>query len=342
MQNKQIVFTAVNTAKLLSKDLPVCNADQVVVETAVSTLSSGTERANITGDPNVSGGGPSSVTFPRALGYSSAGTVVSVGSGVTDVAVGDRVVVFWGTHSRYNIVSERNVVKIPYDNISFEEAALAFIASFSMAAIRKTRLEMGESAVVMGLGLLGQFAVALLRAAGAMPIVAVDPIIVRREEALTNGADFVFDPFDVDFVDKVKAVTDGGARIAVEVTGRGEGLEGTLDVMARFGRVALLGCTRDKNFTIDYYKKVHFPGITLVGAHTLARPESESAPGWFTHTDDIRSVLRLCHGNRLDLLSTVKETHAPEDCEMVYHRLIHEKNFPTVVQFDWRRLRETD
>ena len=100
MQNKQIVFTAVNTAKLLSKDLPVCNADQVVVETAVSTLSSGTERANITGDPNVAADTASVVEFPRTSGYSSAGTVVAKGDAVTDIEIGDRVAVYWGKHKK--------------------------------------------------------------------------------------------------------------------------------------------------------------------------------------------------------------------------------------------------
>lgn len=106
--------------------------------------------------------------------------------------------------------------------------------------------------------------------------------------------------------------------------------------MAKFGRVALLGCTRDKNFTIDYYRKVHFPGITLIGAHTLARPEIESYPGYFTHRDDIETVLKLLSYKRLSLKDMVKETHRPEDCTEVYTRLVNDKNFPVVVQFDWR------
>ena len=40
--------------------------------------------------------------------------------------------------------------------------------------------------------------------------------------------------------------------------------------------------TRHSDFNIDYYRKVHGPGITLIGAHTNARPKSESHPGWWT------------------------------------------------------------
>jgi len=188
----------------------------------------------------------------------------------------------------------------------------------------------------MGLGLLGQLGVKLARIAGAMPIVAVDPVKERREEALRNGADFVFDPFEEGFAQKVKDVTNGGADVCIEVTGVGSGLDGALDCMARFGRVALLGCTRSSDFTIDYYRKVHGPGITLIGAHTAARPDVESHAGWFTHRDDINAVLKLISGGRIDIKAMIKEVHKPSDCHEVYTGLVNDKNFPTLVQFDWR------
>ena len=98
-----------------------------------------------------------------------------------------------------------------------------------------------------------------------------------------------------------------------------------------------VGCTRDKNFTIDYYRKVHFPGITMVGAHTLARPETESAPGYWTTHDDMLAVKQLYAHGRLCFSDMVQETHAPQECGQVYTRLANEKSFP-LVQFDWRKL----
>lgn len=335
---KQIVFTEKNTAKLLNVEEWEPKENEVVVKTMVSTISCGTEKANITGDPNVSGGASYGVVFPRMCGYSSAGIVEKTGKDVKSVHEGDRVVVFWGNHKEKNIVNEKQVIKIDSDSVSYEAAAMSVIGTFSMAAIRKTRLEMGESAIVMGLGILGLIAVKLLRLSGAVPIVAVDPNKQRREKALKNGADYAFDPFDEDFSKKVLEVTNGGANVAIEVTGVGAGFNEALDCMARFGRVALLGCTRKSDFTVDYYKKIHVPGITVIGAHTNARPSNESHSGWFTHTDDIKSWLRLCAGGRLNLDSMVDETHSPNECEDVYTRLIFDKDFPTVVQFDWRKL----
>ncbi|MBR7182182.1 MAG: zinc-binding dehydrogenase [Clostridia bacterium] len=188
----------------------------------------------------------------------------------------------------------------------------------------------------MGLGVLGMLAVKLLRAAGAQPVIAVDPITEKRRAALAAGADFALDPFSPSFAADAKALTDGGARVGIEVTGVGAGLDGILDCMAPMGRVALLGCTRHSDFSIDYYHKVHGPGISLIGAHTLARPLVESAPVLWTTKDDMRALIGLLAGKRLSFADMVGEVHTPEQAPAVYTRLLTERGFP-LVQFDWRR-----
>lgn len=338
--NKQIVFTKVNTAELLETELRPLNDNEVKVKTLFHTMSNGTEKANITGEPNISifAKGDAPVVFPRYCGYSSSGIVEEVGAGVKNLKVGDKVAMSWSKYSAHNILPSENVVKIEDERVSMEEASMAHIATFPMGAIRKTRLEMGESAMVMGLGILGLLAIGLLRAAGAVPVIAVDPVKERREKALRFGADYAFDPFDKDFAEKVKEVTHGGVKVCIEVTGIGAGLNGALDCMAKFGRVALLGCTRSSDFSVDYYHKVHGPGISLIGAHTMARPVNETSAGMFTTADDVRTVLELCAKGRLDLESIVDEIHSPTECAEVFDRLVNDKNFPNVVQFDWEEI----
>ena len=336
MKTKAVIFPEPFKAALTEIELSdELKPDQVLVRTAFSTVSPGTERAVITDSPNC--GGFKDHVFPRSMGYSSAGTVVRVGAEITHVKPGDRVVVYWGKHRAYNLVRGKQVVRIADDRVSLRDAAAVFISTFSMAAIRKCRLEAGEKALVMGCGLLGQFAVKLLRAAGAAPIVAADPIPARREEALAHGADYALDPTEPDFKAKIRALTDGGVNVAIEVTGVGAGLNEALDAMAEFGRIALLGCTRNSDFTIDYYNKVHARGITMVGAHTCARPEVDSAPGWFTQKDDIEAVLRLLALGRVsfdDMFAL--DPFDPADCAAVYDRVVNDRSFPTLAQFDWR------
>jgi len=337
MKAKQIVFTKINTAELLDVEIPSPGADEVLVETVLHTISCGTERANITGSDSVNLFDAPRVSFPRKCGYCSAGTIVQTGENVTEFSVGDRVAVLGGQYFSHQIKHKNDIVKIP-DGVSFEAAAMAYISTFPMAAVRKTKLELGEPMLVMGLGILGLFSVLFARAAGAAPVVAADPVKERRELALSLGADYAFDPTEPDFADKVKSVTDGGAAAAIEVTGVGAGLNSALDCMRSFGRVALLGCTRKSDFTIDYYRKVHGPGITLIGAHTLARPLYESHPGYFTTRDDAKAFFKLCELGRLNADKLVMETHNPSNCTEVFTRLIHDKNFPPISQFDWRNI----
>ena len=190
----------------------------------------------------------------------------------------------------------------------------------------------------MGLGVLGLMAVQELRAAGSYPVIAVDPIEERRELALKLGADFALDPMAEDFVKSVKELSSGGVNVCIEVTGLGIGLIQALDCMKRMGRVALLGCTRSSKFEIDYYGKVHGRGISLIGAHTMARPKIESSAGLWTDADDLRTLLSLTLGGRLNFKDMIFEIHSPEEAQTVYNRLANEKNFPVGVLFDWNKI----
>ena len=335
MKSKNIVFTKPNVAELIEEDIGAPAKNEIQVRLMCSTISSGTERANLMGSKTVSWRCPEvkEAVFPRRGGYSSAGIVEQIGENVTKFKVGDRVALWWSTHNQYVTINEKNACLI--GDISFEDAALFHIATFPLAAIRKCHLEIGESAIVMGMGMLGVVALQLLKSAGAVPIIAVDPDSAKREKALKCGADYALDPYSPDFAETVKRITDGGANVGIEVTGIGAGLDGILDCMALKGRVALLGCTRNSDFTIDYYRKVHGPGITLVGAHTNARPNFESSNGWWTQEDDMFALKKLTEMGRIKLSNIIDEIHSPAEASEVYMHLVNDKTFP-LVQFDWR------
>ena len=351
MSNQAIIFTKANTAELVEVPIESPKRGEVLVRLERSTVSSGTERANLIGTPDNAIGiyavhPEGQVTWPRTGGYSSAGVVEAVGEGVVSVKPGDRVAMSWSVHRHYLCISEDLVYKLP-DSVLFEDAALVHISTFPMAAIRKCRLEIGESALVMGVGVLGQIAVKLLRSAGAVPVIAADPVPEKRKRALELGADYAFDPMSADFAAEVKAVTGyghkvqegrvegNGASVVIEVTGKGPALDTALDAIAPFGRLALLGCTRDSDFTVNYYRKVHGRGVTLVGAHTNARPDRESAAGWWSTRDDALAFIRLLELGRVSLDGFVDEVRSPAECGEVYSRLAQSAAVPTV-QFEWR------
>ena len=122
------------------------------------------------------------------------------------------------------------------------------------------------------------------------------------------------------------------------MTGLGIGLVQALECMKEMGRVALLGCTRSSKFEIDYYKMVHGKGVSLIGAHTRARPVEESAPGLWIHEDDMRAAMNLIRGGRLNFKDMIGEIHSPTEAGVVYDRLLNDKKFPIGVLFDWRNI----
>lgn len=203
MNRKTITFTAVGRAELQDDPLADLGDNQVLVDNEFSAISAGTERACLLDMPNLGDGKPGQ--FPKTLGYSGVGRVVETGKNVQSVKAGDRVLTHWGSvHSNYVCVTERNLLKIEDAALPSEHAVFAIIAGFSLNGLRKTRLEMGESVAVVGMGLLGMFSLALARIAGGAPVIATDLSEERRLLAKSLGAHYTFDPAGKDYVKKVK------------------------------------------------------------------------------------------------------------------------------------------
>ncbi len=340
MKNKQIVFTSRGVAELLEKKTPgKLGEKQVWVDTEYTIISPGTERANLMGEYNISGRRSGCHTdFPRSLGYAGVGTVRETSDCVKRVSEGDRVVIYKGKHQKYNLILEDKVMPVPEVSIKSEEAVFTVIAAFSAAGVRKTRLELGESVMVMGLGILGLLSVQFSRIAGAVPVIGVDPHPQRREYGVKMGADAVFDPYTEGFARNIRSLTgDQGVDVVVEVSGVAQALNQALECTAPLGRVSLLGCTRNPA-EYDLYHQVHYPGIQLFGAHNAARPQCESYPGNWTFEDDCRAVLDLISHGRLDVTPLICEIQSPDAAPEVYERLAHDKDFPVGVLFDWRKI----
>ena len=333
MLNKQIFFTDVHKAELLENEVGKVKENEVLTKMEYTVVSGGTERACILGMNNTP------QNYPMSLGYCGVGYVEEVGSGVNKVSVGDRVLVYHGCHSKYNIRPESDITKVENNAISSLEAAFVIIASMGLGGVRKLEIELGESAMVMGQGLLGIFATQFLRLSGANPVIAVDLNPQRRELALKLGADYAFDPSDENFVQKVKDATKGkGVKGCVEVTGVASAMKQALDCASWMGRISLLGCTRVSDCPIDYYQQVHRPGIKLIGAHNFVRPKHESYPHHWTHHDDCNAILDMIASKRIQVEPIVSRVVSPVDAPRIYNELCDDKDFPLATVFDWSKV----
>lgn len=136
---------------------------------------------------------------PQSPGYSSAGTVIAVGEGITDLQPGDRVACAgagFAVHAEIACVPRLLVARIPArdpiagDEVSFDEAAFATLGAVALHGIRTADVKLGDLVAVIGLGLLGQLTVQLLKAAGCR-VLGVDINASRVDLAHHLGADAV-------------------------------------------------------------------------------------------------------------------------------------------------------
>src|SRR6516162_11100585 len=197
MKARQAFITKPFEAEVREVNLPDPGENQILVETEVSAISPGTELAVWTGthqwlqDPKLP-----DWKFPFRSGYSAAGTVLAAGSKVTGWKSGDRVS-YPGNHASAELLTlghERGRLwKLPA-GLDSDKAALACIARYGLGASVRAGITLGRSAAVLGLGIIGQFSLRCLIAAGAQPVVGIDSVRMRREAARAAGADHVIDP----------------------------------------------------------------------------------------------------------------------------------------------------
>lgn len=337
MTGRYIVFESIGNAALGSFDVPQPKPGEVLLENDYTVISAGTERANLMQLPNT---GTAQSGFPLLPGYCGAGRVSAIGDGVTCLKVGDRVIVNWGGHRSHTVKRAEATLRIDDDSIDLFDAAFAPIAAFSLLGVRKLRLEIGESAMIAGQGILGVFALQFASLSGAIPVLAADLDPDRRALALRLGAAVALSPATEDFVAQVKALTDGkGPNAVVEVTGIAAALQQALEYVAWEGRISLLGCTRVSDVPIDFYKYVHRRGISLIGAHTNTRAKQESSPGHWTEFDDYRAYLKLVAAGKVKTRPIISEVVSPETAPAVYKRLAETRNPPLGIVFDWSKVR---
>lgn len=154
----------------------------------------------------------------KPLGYSAAGVVAAVGEGVTDLRVGDRIACAganYASHAEVIFVPRNLCTPIP-DGASFDDAAYTTLGAIAMQGVRQADVRLGETVLVIGLGLIGQLTVQLLAASGCRVLgVDLDPAMV--ELAATLGAsDAMLRSEDVER--RVDAATGGVGADAVIIT----------------------------------------------------------------------------------------------------------------------------
>ncbi|MCK4441708.1 MAG: bi-domain-containing oxidoreductase, partial [Sulfurovaceae bacterium] len=263
---------------------PTCKADGALVETTVSLVSAGTEKMLVDfakksilakakdrpdlvkqtmdkmkkeGVKNTLEKVFTKLDSPIPLGYSLAGRVIKVGENLSGINIGDRVAcggAGYANHSEINYVPKNLMVKIP-DGVDDIDASFVTVGAIALQAVRQTEPRLGEKIAVMGLGLLGQLAVQLLKANGCKVIGSdVDPDKIELARKL--GADEVCHASDM--IKKANEFSNGRGVDAVIIAASTKSNQPVIDageISRMRGRVIFLGMVGMDIPRNEYYKK---------------------------------------------------------------------------------------
>jgi predicted dehydrogenase/threonine dehydrogenase-like Zn-dependent dehydrogenase len=187
-----------------------------------------------------------------ALGYCNVGVVMEVGEGVTDIQVGNRVVSN-GPHAEIVCVPRNLLAKIP-ENVTDDEAVFTVVGAVGLQGIRLLSPALGDTVVVIGLGLIGLLTAQLLVMHGSR-VVGIDPDTSRTDLATTWG----IHPCDPEIAERVVAEYTNGVGadgVIITASAKGSDLVSQAAAMSRSrGRIIITGDVGMKLYRQDFYKK---------------------------------------------------------------------------------------
>lgn len=191
---------------------------------------------------------------PLPLGYCNAGEVIAVGEGVSEFSIGDRVASN-GHHAEIVCIPKNLIAKIP-DNVSYEEASFTVIGSIGLQGLRLANPTMGETVVVIGLGLIGLITIELLLANGCN-VIGFDFDAKKVAIANSKGAK-AFVASDIDVVKTVESLTNGIGSDAVVITASTKSndvISQAAQMSRKKGRIVLIGVIGLDIQRADFFKK---------------------------------------------------------------------------------------
>ncbi len=268
---------------------------------------------------------------PLPLGYCNAGTVIKVGNNVNEFKIGDRVVSN-GNHAEIVCVGKNLVAKIP-DNVSIDQASFTVIASIALQGIRIAQPSLGETFVVIGLGLIGQITMELLRVNGCEAI-GIDIDENKVQLALERGFTSI-NSTNINPVDFILNKTDGIGVDGVIITAATKSntpIEQSAEMCRKKGRIVAVGAIKmDIPRPPFYEKELAFYISTSYGPGRYDPLYEEKGIDYpigyvrWTEKRNFSAILDLLSSGRLDFSHLISERFKFEDAPEAYSKILNNR-----------------
>lgn len=262
---KAAVFYGKQDLRVMDIPKPTPKEDEVLIRVKACGIC-GTDVHIFHGDE-----GAAATPSGTVLGHEFAGEVVAVGSGVTDISIGDRVCVdpnklcnncyfcksgighfcenitgigttVNGGFSEYCVVPRSQVYRFD-SSTTFEEAAMTEPLACCLHGIDMCNISCGDTVAVIGGGMIGLLMLQLAKISGAGKLILIEPVAEKREAALKLGADIVIDPVTENIKDVLKNNNMDRISTVIECVGKPSTIETAIEIAGKYSTVMMFGLT---------------------------------------------------------------------------------------------------
>jgi predicted dehydrogenase/threonine dehydrogenase-like Zn-dependent dehydrogenase len=265
-------------------------------------------------------------------GYSAAGVVVEAGAEAGGLRAGDRVACAgagFASHAEYDAVPKNLMAAIP-EAVSYRQAAFTTVGAIALQGVRRAEAALGETVVVVGLGLIGQLAAQLLDAAGCV-VIGSDPIAERRELAARLAGAQTIDPTQGDAAAQVIALTGGAGADRVllcAATGSSQPTNDAFKMCRERGRVVMVGAMgMDLERAEFYNRELDFVISRSAGPGRYDQAYEEQGIDYplgyvrWTEGRNMAAFLHLVAEGKLDVDSLIGAEYPVEEADDAYEAI---------------------
>jgi threonine dehydrogenase-like Zn-dependent dehydrogenase len=212
------------------------------------------------------------------LGNMWVGEIIEMGEEAEGFKLGQRVAGY-GALSQTHDAKPEHLLDMP-ESMSWQEAVCYDPLQFALSGLRDANCRIGDTVLVSGLGAIGQMAAQAAKLAGASFVAVADPLEIRREAALENGADIAFDPEKQDAGLILRGMTDGkGVDAVIECSGDYKAIEQGIRALGYMGSMALVGWYKECRIPINLGREGHFNQQNIFFSRACSEPNRDY-PRW--------------------------------------------------------------
>lgn len=277
---------------------------------------------------------------PLPLGYCNVGRVIAVGEGVSDFKVGDRVASN-GQHAEFVCIPKNLVAHIP-DNVSDEEATFTVIGSIGLQGIRLLSPTIGETVVVVGLGLIGLLTAQLLVANGCR-VIGSDIDETKLKMAQEWGI-IPFNPITGDIVKFVEDLTEGVGADGVIITASAKNndiISQAARMSRKRGKIVLVGVIGLNISRAEFYEKeLTFQVSCSYGPGRYDENYEQKGQDYplafvrWTEKRNFETILQAINTNRIHVKEMITEEIALYDYLKIYGEIGNSRSIASILKYD--------